>query len=137
MKKKCIKCKKLKAKDSFYFTSQTKKHVRGSCKDCDISSRRERLAKAPPEQRRSVVLKNKYGITHDDFTIMLLAQNNCCKICKSSDPGVRGIFKVDHCHTTGKVRGLLCQSCNVGIGLFGDDTTILKNAIQYLENSRG
>ena len=64
---------------------------------------------------------------------MLEKQNNKCAICKKD----RNIFKkrlcVDHCHSTGKIRGLLCTNCNQGIGHLKDDLNIIKSAIRYLE----
>lgn len=74
-------------------------------------------------------LKHKYGLAYDEFESMLLAQRNKCAICFndfSSTPFV------DHCHKSGKVRGLLCNSCNTGIGLFKDDPKLLQKAIEYL-----
>ena len=77
-----------------------------------------------------------YNITMDDFHQMLETQNNQCSICKTDKPGKRG-FQVDHDHETGKVRGLLCNKCNKGLGFFVDSVVVLKSAIQYLEVSAG
>jgi len=59
--------------------------------------------------------KRKYGITVEQYNQMLLAQNNTCKICKNTCKSGKNLA-VDHCHTTGKVRGLLCATCNVNLG---------------------
>jgi hypothetical protein len=68
---------------------------------------------------------------------MLLEQHSVCRICGTDNPGGRGkVFSVDHDHQTGKVRGLLCHHCNVGLGNFKDSIDILKKAISYLEESR-
>ncbi len=64
---------------------------------------------------RKKVLKRKYGITINDYEQMLKQQNGVCKICKGLDPSGRRLA-VDHCHTTGVVRGLLCPSCNTALG---------------------
>lgn len=72
----------------------------------------------------------KYGISRDAFQIMLAQQNNLCAICRTRPPKV-----VDHNHETLVVRGLLCQYCNRGIGLLGDNTTTLVSAIEYLTNT--
>ncbi len=74
-----------------------------------------------------------YGLTLAEFNSMLAAQNGCCAIC-GHEPG--GTVKqrklcVDHCHKTGKVRALLCGSCNIGMGLFGDDPERLIKAASY------
>jgi len=60
------------------------------------------------------------------------SQNNCCAICGVDGGSLKRQLAVDHCHTTGKLRGLLCNHCNMGIGLFKDSSTSLLNAITYL-----
>jgi len=70
----------------------------------------------------------KYKITKEQFLQMIDKQNNCCAIYKKE----MTIVNIDHCHTTGNVRGLLCTACNTGIGKLKDDVTILGNAIIYL-----
>jgi hypothetical protein len=82
---------------------------------------------------RSSKYKQQYGITLDDFNNMRLAQNYCCAICgKHEDDNKNKKLFVDHDHVTGKVRQLLCHSCNTGIGLLQDDTDLLQKAISYL-----
>jgi len=81
-------------------------------------------------------LKNKYGITQDDYERMLNEQGGVCKICGTDDPKTpRGYvtFAIDHCHETGNVRGLLCNPCNRALGLLKEDTNILQKAIYYLQ----
>jgi hypothetical protein len=72
-----------------------------------------------------------YGLSPQDQRAMLEGQNNTCAICphEFSD----GSYHVDHCHKTGKVRGLLCQKCNRGLGHFNDETLRLERAKAYLE----
>jgi len=90
--------------------------------------------------RRHSLLK-KYGITPEEYDAMLLEQGGICAICKSDKPWgfvtepkrARDFFCVDHDHTTGEVRGLLCQPCNIGLGSFKEDTYIMSLAINYLE----
>jgi hypothetical protein len=82
----------------------------------------------------------KYGITPEDYSLLLERQEGKCKICKSSEShrttATNQNLFVDHCHTTGKVRGLLCHHCNVGLGHFKDSTELLEQAKEYLnENS--
>ena len=84
---------------------------------------------------RSQRLLEKYGITLEDYEVMLENQNHTCKICGTDAPRGVGAWKVDHCHTTGNVRGLLCNNCNVGLGLFKDDPAVLASAIKYLNDS--
>lgn len=87
----------------------------GACKKCGYLARRE-WAKKHPEKiaayQKKSDLKSKYGLTLEDRERMLAAQTGCCKICAKPE----GVFKsplcVDHDHETGKIRGLLCPSCN-------------------------
>lgn len=78
-------------------------------------------------------------MTPDDYQAMLDAQGGKCKICGTSDGGTvangkPGRFRIDHCHATGRVRGLLCHSCNAGLGHFKDRIETLEAAIAYLSN---
>jgi hypothetical protein len=81
---------------------------------------------------RSSNLKRRFGITEADYQIMLKGQKGKCAICGTREPGTAGVFAVDHDHRTGKVRGLLCRSCNVGIGNLKDDPNLLQAAVSYL-----
>lgn len=130
----CKTCKKNKSISEYYRAERTRDGRRGSCRYCDMDARRKRLAKADPDQRRSVVLKNKYGITLEDYEKMSKNQGGRCHICKTDDYGKKGLLVVDHCHSTGSVRGLLCYSCNIALGLFKDNISVLRDAITYLEN---
>lgn len=75
-------------------------------------------------------LFRKLGITPADYYILAERQLWACKIC-SRIPENK--LHVDHCHETGKIRGLLCGGCNVGLGHFSDDPERLANAIEYLK----
>lgn len=79
-------------------------------------------------------LKNKYGITFQEFGWMLVEQNGGCKVCDKTLLGKN--THVDHCHDTGKVRGLLCTNCNWGIGQLGDSLERLRAAVKYLEETQ-
>lgn len=86
---------------------------------------------------RDKELRRNFGITLEDYKRMLLEQNGVCAICLRPETSVRWgklqPLAVDHCHTTGKVRALLCNNCNVGIGTFGDDPERLMRAAAYLQ----
>ena len=86
-----------------------------------------------PHVRHATVIR-RYGITQADFNHMRIAQHNRCAIC-------REVFtktpRVDHNHDSGKVRGLLCGPCNIGIGLLKDSAVRLRMALRYLEAHPG
>jgi len=84
---------------------------------------------------RERVLKSRYGLSLADYDRMLELQSGACAICGSKSPGDKDAnFHVDHCHTTGAVRGLLCNRCNIGLGFFSDDVGRLAKAIEYLHS---
>jgi ribosomal protein L34E len=87
-----------------------------------------------PEKWRDEQLRRKYGITLDEYQKLFTKQHGECAICGSAIGEIsrqRPLF-VDHCHATGRVRGLLCGSCNRGIACFNDDPVRLRTAAKYL-----
>lgn len=97
---------------------------------CYHSYRKEQ-AKDPKYLNRMHQKKHKYGITESEYLGMFEEQNNSCAICETTFDDVRAC--VDHSHETGVVRGLLCDSCNKGLGMFKDNPKLLIKAIKYLE----
>ena len=83
--------------------------------------------------RRRSVLRSKYGLTLEAYDALVEAQGSACAICGSK--ACKRALHVDHDHGTGKVRGLLCNTCNRCLGLLKDDATVLRSAIAYLERS--
>ncbi len=84
--------------------------------------------------QRASKLKNCYGLTIEQYEQMAAAQNGVCAICqKPSTDGKR--LHVDHCHSTGVIRGLLCNKCNPAIGSLGDTPEMLERAIAYLRGT--
>jgi CRISPR/Cas system-associated protein Cas10 (large subunit of type III CRISPR-Cas system) len=80
-------------------------------------------------------LRKKYNSDIDDFDRMLAEQNHRCKIC--GEQLIKGRqCHLDHNHRTGKVRGILCRTCNLGVGMFKDSPGLLKKAIIYLGNDQ-
>ena len=65
---------------------------------------------------------------------MFAIQRGCCAICGTHQSEMKIRLSVDHDHTTGKIRSLLCKSCNIGLGEFKDRVELLKKAISYLES---
>jgi len=115
----CKKCGVDKSVSEFHERANSKTGYRRSCKSCLRKQKVVRMYKITPEEYDNLYLNKK-----------------CCICGNSEQIGVYGKVKelaVDHCHTTGKVRGLLCQSCNVGLGAFKDNTEFLQKAITYLK----
>ena len=80
-------------------------------------------------------LKTKYNLTPDQYNKMLSDQNNSCKVCNIKfNINIKMITPhVDHCHTTGKIRGLLCMNCNTSLGFLKEDTKIMQKLIEYVK----
>ncbi len=107
----------------------------------------QKWRKDHPEQwariQRANRLRRLYGMSLDDYEARLREQGGRCAICGGTDPqqkaGPNGAsdFVVDHDHSTGAVRGLLCGGCNTGLGLFRDDPVRLEAALRYLARSQG
>jgi hypothetical protein len=85
--------------------------------------------------KRNKDLTRKYNITLEEWELLFQSQNNCCAICKSSISGGRG-WTTDHCHDTGKIRGILCNNCNARLLIKTCTIEILQNAINYLRKSQ-
>jgi len=91
------------------------------------------------KQVRASELKIKYGITSEQYAEMFILQGGVCAICKQAETSVDNrhgkirVLAVDYCHTTNKVRGLLCQRCNHAIGMLRDNPTLCRIAAGYLE----
>ncbi len=80
-------------------------------------------------------ISRKYGVTLFDYYKVERKQEYSCKICNTHLKDLNTKFlSVDHCHTTLKVRGLLCRKCNRGLGFFNDDVIKLTKAIKYLQS---
>jgi hypothetical protein len=89
-----------------------------------------------PEKRKeyckNASLKKLYGITKEKYKELMAISGNKCMICQNS-PTNKSLH-VDHCHSTGILRGILCHGCNTALGLFRDDVSVLNSAIDYLNN---
>lgn len=131
-KKICKYCKEEKEISKFngYITQKGWKPTT-MCKPC--KNKRRHIARMEDSEKESLRkrihrLKYKYGITLEDYNKMYIEQQGLCKICANYFDKL----VVDHCYTTGKVRGLLCNYCNFGLGNFKDNTNLLNRAIIYL-----
>jgi len=117
--KKCTRCDTWKPLPEFYQDSSAKDGRASQCAECI------------KHQVRWQKLLVKFGITPEQYAQLLVEQEHVCAICKGSDSSGRALA-VDHDHTTGEIRGLLCSRCNPGLGQFQDDPTLLQAAIDYL-----
>lgn len=135
----CFRCKADKELEEFTRNSRNAamNYRNGVCKVCKNKRLREQN-KLNPRQRKNIKLKNVYGITIEDYEKLLDKQKNVCAICEKPEStkhnlGMVKQLAVDHCHKTGKVRGLLCSHCNTALGKFYDNEDYLIAATEYLQ----
>ncbi len=148
--RKCSKCGEHKDASEFYANKLGRDGLGTRCKKCHTATT-VRLAQTHEPARQAKLrrtqdwkdgqhpdvfaarirnneLRRKYGITSEQFNELLMRQGGACAICR----GTLKKLHVDHDHQTGRVRGLLCNCCNVGLGMFRDDVAALRGAIAYL-----
>jgi hypothetical protein len=125
--KRCSVCKETKPLEDFNKSKATKDQHACFCRECGKIKCREWYA-ANRLRQKNIVLKKLYGITLEKYEKMVIGQGGRCKICCKS----RKLY-VDHCHETKKVRGLLCNQCNVAIGHLGECISTLNRAIEYVK----
>ena len=77
--------------------------------------------------RTNFLLRLRYGISEDELEMLMVEQGGLCAICR-----IHPAEHVDHCHETGRVRGLLCFNCNGALGRLEEDTSVMERAIEYL-----
>lgn len=141
--KTCTGCKNELPLDSFLFEQRRGRHM-ARCKACRTESvRRWRATKLTYERERYAQdktrarerhLVRKYGVDLQRYAEMLEKQEGRCAICDVPEAEqYKSVFHVDHCHSTGAVRGLLCRGCNHMLGVVGDDPTKLLRAVTYLK----
>ena len=119
-----------------FVTNSTSKYGKvNECKECNNIHRKiYRETDSRQAASRKSHLKKTYGLTIEEYENMFIEQEGRCAICGSEDSfSSSPHFHVDHCHTTGNVRGLLCGPCNQGLGQFKDNLGSLYSAINYLE----
>lgn len=114
------------------------------CPDCRAERHREtnrlqsiKVRKEKPRVVRGYKIKRVYGITPDDYDRMFEDQKGVCSICFGPETTKRGYLCVDHDHTTGKVRSLLCSRCNSAIGMLKEKASVAYSAAKYLEKYVG
>lgn len=140
--KKCCTCKRFKNCNEFYSDKSSRSGLSVRCASCqrNLSAeyyRANKRTQIEKSKARHFVNRNylkKYGLTPVDYNQLLMKQGHCCKICGASQSTLSKQLAVDHCHVTGKVRGLLCSTCNTGLGQFKDSVDLLDKARNYLCN---
>lgn len=133
--KKCGLCNKEKPEHEYFRNSKSKDGLQHYCKKCHYASKKEHYKKKSVRDRyKHNQLRFKYGIGINEYNKMLAEQNGKCAICDGVNHN-RKKLSVDHCHETGKIRGLLCEKCNSVLGWAKDSTLVLQNAISYLKDS--
>ncbi len=159
--KKCSRCKEIKDVSEFAFQNKKENKLVSACKECMNKSQREKRKENPEkfrrkdkesyyknkerkikyareyrknnkEKTRNVNLKSKYNISQEDYERMKIKQNFRCAICNEHEDNLKRILCVDHNHQTGKVRGLLCDTCNKFLGFY---EKLNKECEEYLINT--
>ena len=107
------------------------------CKSCTAAAARARyIVMGGRAAQRAAQLKRDYGLAPEDFDEILKSQDGVCALCDAPPSrGDMGTLHVDHDHTTGEIRGLLCGRCNRALGLLQDKPELLREAIRYLETA--
>lgn len=148
----CFKCDRRLPLDAFEKRKNSKDGLRNSCKECRNTAWKKRYAEdenfrskkledaknlkiknpeAYRRQSRNATLRAQYGIDIDEYDKMFQEQGGVCAICRNSAPEGKH-FSIDHDHVSQKVRKLLCNGCNTGLGFFNDSPMLLDAAADYL-----
>jgi hypothetical protein len=147
----CSSCKLQKAIECFSPSPAYKDGFRGQCKKCRTAYQREyekteagrismlRHKKTDGYKRRQAAIFQskrryaRYGLSKTEFQDLLARQGGRCAICGTTEPGGKhGTFNIDHCHETGRVRGILCQRCNIALASLGDSLDGVMRFARYL-----
>ena len=155
----CTNCKIVKSVRDFFRHKQGKYGVSSCCRTCLSLIARQRkegtfeprVIQTPeerketsragsrrryaenPNKHKAIARKVLYKISQEEYETMCITQAGQCKICKGNSTRLSGILDIDHCHETGRVRGLLCHRCNLLLGAVRDSADLLRSAANYLE----
>ena len=131
----CFICKENKSATEFYSSKNSKDGLHSYCKSCAKQKATENK-RANPHRSREYTRKwrdpNYPGVSEAEYERMLELQQGVCAVCQIDN----GSLQVDHCHTTGQFRGLLCNNCNSALGFLNDDIKLVENASGYLKEWR-
>ena len=97
---------------------------------------KDKMTDSQKKERRALHLRKAYGLTIDDYSRMRADQGGRCAICGNTKPEGGRELAVDHCHMTGKVRGILCSKCNTGLHVLEKDVQRFQRMIQYIEHHK-
>lgn len=125
----CSGCKQELDITNFNRHTLSKDGLNSQCRSCRTTKQKNRRQTL---QGKAATLKYLYNVTIPQVEAQLKRQNNMCAIC--GDSFLTHKFAIDHCHTTGTFRGLLCRPCNSAIGLLKEDKRVLVQAIRYLKH---
>lgn len=142
--KTCNKCSEYKPLTEFYNHKRSKDGKSWECKACTkansakwLENNKDRVRQYRQDNMPKLVEQNKwrryerdFGLTREAYSTMLAEQCYLCALCLG---GFGRFPHVDHCHSSGKVRGLLCSNCNTALGLVKDNTEVLQRMIIYLK----
>lgn len=138
--KRCCRCRKHLPFERFNKRGRAKDGLHECCRECQKKHSKPRSEKGKPRCKQWIRARNlriNFGITPEEFDAILNLQGGCCMICRTTEPKGKGKgWCVDHCHKTGRVRGVLCAPCNFLIGLAQENERILMAAILYLESAK-
>ena len=144
--KTCSKCKETKALSEFHFSKRSSDSRQHRCKSCAkaftqpaTKQWRKNSPEGYTESTKRTKVKLKYGISVEDIENLMIQQNSLCALCKNpisfNSEEKKDKPHIDHDHESGIVRGLLCLTCNTGLGMFKDSFDLLEQAKQYLQRS--
>jgi hypothetical protein len=164
LEKQCNKCLSVKTDNYFHKDKSKKDGLHTICKECQQQNKiankenaretRKKYEKAKAteikeywktynsnphlkQKLKEKHLLNTYNISLEDLEILKKAQKYSCAICGTHEQDCsRKTLFVDHCHSTNKIRGLLCSQCNSALGLLYDDESLLEKAITYLKKNK-
>lgn len=139
MSKQCTKCLITKHLTEFTNGKNYKDGKSYYCKSCNVILSKNRYSSVNNKHNK---LTKIYGISLHQYNMLLTKQNNVCAICKKDEAKIDKRthqprkLSVDHDHTNGKIRGLLCSLCNMAIGMMKDDFNIIVSAAEYIQEHK-
>lgn len=128
--KTCTKCHVEKELTEFCVDKRQRMGRRPECSACTYAQRHDYNMTRGKSVKKATHLRTNYGMTLEHYEWLLDAQGGCCASCGRPNPGQRSLH-VDHCHTTGKIRGLLCHHCNTAYGLLQESEELISRLLDY------